>query len=237
MNEEINIFAIVPIEVLQDSRLTLWQIKVLVALLSFRNKTTNLTFPSREQISIRTGLHISNVSKTTSELVQLGWLLKEGKGGFSKATRYVIQLPDIASNTKQQSTVAESTTVVESTTLTVAESTTRTVAESTTRKEQTNLTDQLTNHIPKPKKQSQTSLLDDGFEEFWNRYPKRVGKDAAHKSWTKNKVKVDEVLKALEWQIETPQWQKQDGQFIPNPTTYLNQGRWKDEPTHEGNPF
>ena len=221
MNNDINIFAIVPIEVLQDPRITLWQIKVLVALLSFRNKTTNLTFPTREKLSERCGLHISNISKTTSELVELGWLEKDGKGGYSKATRYIIRLPDTLR------TVVKSTTVVESTT--VAKSTTSTVAESTTRKEQINITNQLTDHL----------MVDDGFEEFWNRYPKKVGKTLAHQAWKKNKVKVDEVLKTLHWQINSEQWQKQNGQFIPNPATYINQGRWQDEPIAEsiGSPF
>ena len=27
----------------------------------------------------------------------------------------------------------------------------------------------------------------------------------------------------------TEQWQKEGGRFIPNPTTWLNQGRWDDE--------
>ena len=32
-------------------------------------------------------------------------------------------------------------------------------------------------------------------------------------------------------QKESDQWTRDDGQFIPLPATYLNQGRWKDEPT------
>lgn len=74
-----------------------------------------------------------------------------------------------------------------------------------------------------------TNVLDDGFEEFWQAYPKKVGKEAARKSWSKSKLNVDQVLKSLEWQKESDQWQKSDGQFIPNPATYLNQGRWLDE--------
>jgi Helix-turn-helix domain len=81
--------------------------------------------------------------------------------------------------------------------------------------------------------------VDDGFEEFWNRYPKKVGKTLAHQAWKKEKVNVDEVLETLKWQIQSEQWNKQSGQFIPNPTTYINQGRWHDEPNAEslGSPF
>lgn len=71
------------------------------------------------------------------------------------------------------------------------------------------------------------------FDVFWKVYPKKVGKDAALKSWNKLKPNLAEVLQALEWQIESEQWTKQNGQFIPNPATYLNQGRWQDEPNKE----
>jgi uncharacterized protein YdaU (DUF1376 family) len=75
------------------------------------------------------------------------------------------------------------------------------------------------------------------FDEFWKNYPKKTGKDIALKSWLKLKPNINEVLKALAWQIESDQWQEKDGKFIPNPATYLNQGRWKDEPKFEGVPF
>lgn len=74
-----------------------------------------------------------------------------------------------------------------------------------------------------------TKVLDDGFEEFWNYYPKKVGKEAARKSWDKYKPNIELVLHTLAWQIESNQWRKSDGQFIPNPATYLNQGRWQDQ--------
>jgi hypothetical protein len=80
--------------------------------------------------------------------------------------------------------------------------------------------------------------LDNGFGEFWQAYPKKVGKDAAYKSWVKVKARIDDVMPALTWQKESDQWQRNDGQYIPNPATYLNQGRWQDEqPVVDINPF
>lgn len=76
--------------------------------------------------------------------------------------------------------------------------------------------------------------LDDGFIEFWNTYPKKVGKDKAIQAWKKKKPNVDCCIKALAWQIETDQWQKG---IIPNPATWINEGRWKDEPINKGVPF
>lgn len=74
---------------------------------------------------------------------------------------------------------------------------------------------------------------DDGFLEFWNAYPKKKNKAYAEKSWKKLKPNIDEVLKSLEWQKETKDWQKQDGQFIPYPASYINAKGWLDEPIEE----
>lgn len=66
------------------------------------------------------------------------------------------------------------------------------------------------------------------FDEFWEAYPKKVGKGAAKKSWLKGKPDLQVVLNALQWQVDCEQWRKNGGQFIPNPATYLNQERWLD---------
>lgn len=82
----------------------------------------------------------------------------------------------------------------------------------------------------KTKRDARTSALDERFDRFWTEYPKKVGKEAARKAWLKMKPDIDAVLKALLWQKESEQWKKDGGQYVPNPSTYLNQGRWQDEP-------
>jgi hypothetical protein len=75
------------------------------------------------------------------------------------------------------------------------------------------------------------------FEDFWYKYPKKTGKLAARKAWDKMKPDILQVIDALNWQRETKQWQAEDGKYIPNPATYLSQGRFMDEaPTQEA-PF
>ncbi len=146
-----SLFALVPVEVIQDRRLTLEQMRVLIALLSFRNKAGDTVWPSREAIAERTGMHPANISKATSALVQLGWLEKDGKGGYSKATRYTIKEQSVFHKTVADSaTVAERATspadsapqqkktVAEWANKTVADQATRQVADSATRIEQTN---------------------------------------------------------------------------------------------------
>ncbi len=73
------------------------------------------------------------------------------------------------------------------------------------------------------------------FDIFWARYPKKVGKDAALKAFQKRKPDqhlVTQMLNALGKQIPSDAWVKDGGQFIPNPATWLNQGRWQDEVTN-----
>mgnify|MGYP002387598966 CR=1 FL=1 len=86
-------FGVVPVEVCMDQRLTLQQMRVLLALYTFRNRGTQLAHPTREQISARTGMALSKISVATTDLQRLGWLSKVGNGGRSRATTYRIDVP------------------------------------------------------------------------------------------------------------------------------------------------
>ena len=66
------------------------------------------------------------------------------------------------------------------------------------------------------------------FERFWSVYPKKVGKQAALSAYKKVKVPVDTLIAAVEAQKRSKQWTRDNGQYIPNPATWLNQGRWED---------
>lgn len=70
---------------------------------------------------------------------------------------------------------------------------------------------------------------EDAFDAFWKAYPKKVGKQAARKAFQRVTVPLESLLTAIERQKRSAQWRKDGGQFIPNPTTWLNQGRWEDE--------
>lgn len=73
--------------------------------------------------------------------------------------------------------------------------------------------------------------LEGRFEKFWLAYPRKVGKDAARKAFAKRKPDdelLSRMLSTIEAQVRSPEWQKEGGQFIPHPSTWLNQGRWED---------
>lgn len=71
----------------------------------------------------------------------------------------------------------------------------------------------------------------EAFEKFWAAYPKKVGKDAARRAFDKREpdaALVSTMVSALGWQKQRDQWLREEGRFIPNPATWLNQARWED---------
>jgi len=74
----------------------------------------------------------------------------------------------------------------------------------------------------------------DDFDAFWAVYPRKVGKGDAKKAFAKVKAPVSVLIAAVNTQKQSQQWLRNNGQYIPNPATWLNQGRWEDElPTNE----
>ena len=70
------------------------------------------------------------------------------------------------------------------------------------------------------------------FDEFWRAYPKKKAKAAALKAWNRikpNKELFEKILCAVELAKQSAQWKRDNGQYIPHPATWLNQGRWDDE--------
>ena len=70
------------------------------------------------------------------------------------------------------------------------------------------------------------------FDTFWKAYPKKTGKGAAEKAFSKihpSEELLQKMLKAIEAQKRSDQWRRDNGQFIPLPTTWLNQKRWEDD--------
>jgi hypothetical protein len=72
-------------------------------------------------------------------------------------------------------------------------------------------------------------VVGDGFEQFWERYPRRIGKLAALKAWCKlnpDEALVAQILDSIDEHRRCRNWR--DG-YIPNPATFINQGRYLDE--------
>lgn len=74
--------------------------------------------------------------------------------------------------------------------------------------------------------------VSDLFLTFYKSYPKKRGKQAAERAFLKLKPDTDlfrQIMAALEAQKKSPDWQKEGGQYILYPATWLNGRRWEDE--------
>ena len=220
-----NIFSILPIQVFMDDRLSKTDLRVLGAIMSWRNIDTNLMWPKRDQIAKRCNLPLCKISTATTHLVELGWLKKEGNGGCSRSTKYQFLVPVLADKKVTDSvTVTESVTVTDSVTKTVTDSVTKTVTDSVRGIKQTN--EQTTEQTNKDSKHSDIVNL---FDEFYCQYPKKEGRINAEKSWGKISSEIYPLIIAdvINRAANHEGWV--DKKYIPNPATYLNQKRWLDE--------
>lgn len=88
---------------------------------------------------------------------------------------------------------------------------------------------------PEPRKRdSSAKPTDERFETWYSAYPKKVGKQKAKAAFQKinwREVDFDHMLAALEEHKQSEDWTKDNGKYIPHPTTYLNRGGWDDELT------
>lgn len=87
---------------------------------------------------------------------------------------------------------------------------------------------------PEPEKRELTlSVIDGGaasardaeFEAWWALYPKKVGKIAARTAY--DKARKGAPAEALRDGVKRTRWPA-EARYIPNPATWLNQGRWMD---------
>lgn len=88
-----------------------------------------------------------------------------------------------------------------------------------------------------PPTAGQLRLVEEGgdpFEAFWAAYPRKVSKDAARRAFGKASRRTDAALivaavRAYPFDLSRPQ-------YIPHPATWLNGGRWEDDPAAVNGP-
>lgn len=72
------------------------------------------------------------------------------------------------------------------------------------------------------------------FDVFWKSYPRKVSKQAAETAFKKVMRKkdhpsVEKILESVDAHKKTLAWKKDNGQYIPHASTFLNQSRWNDD--------
>jgi len=102
-----------------------------------------------------------------------------------------------------------------------------------------NTTDNTTDILTRASNQKQTARKpfrsikqESEFDQFWRLYPKKRSKGQAEKTWVKinpDDELYKQILSGLENAKKSIDWQKDGGQYIPYPSTWLNAKGWEDE--------
>jgi len=80
-------------------------------------------------------------------------------------------------------------------------------------------------------------ICENDFKKFWELYPKKTDKGKSLKAWINLCTQLNKKQFRPEWRVikkaillqkETERWS--NIKFIPNPTTWINQYRWLDDP-------
>jgi hypothetical protein len=73
---------------------------------------------------------------------------------------------------------------------------------------------------------------EEAFEAWWKVYPRKCAKGDARKAWKqtqKIRPAIDAMVKAVYAAKASKQWQKDDGEYIPYPASWLRGERWDDQ--------
>jgi hypothetical protein len=82
-------------------------------------------------------------------------------------------------------------------------------------------------HTARETRAERVPSADPDFEQFWQRYPRKVGKGQARRAFATalRKTSLTDMLRAL----DRARW-PDDPRFVPHPATWLNGERWSDDP-------
>lgn len=74
------------------------------------------------------------------------------------------------------------------------------------------------------------SLWREGFGEFWELYPVKLGKEKAEEAWKRLMPDAGAVCDGLRQWVQTKQWTKDGGQFIPRAAKFLEERHYEHLP-------
>lgn len=208
------------IALVQDDRLTLRQLRVLLALKLCTKNGQGHCWPKREALAEITGYSVRKIAQATADLVTLGWIEKIGDGGRSKPSHYLIK-------TMPETGMVSPEIVPETGTPTMPEMG-MVSAENSARNGHPHGIDQ---EIKQTNEQINPPSPLNGFDRFWNTYPKKRSKGDAEKAWKAirpSELLAETIVLAVQQAKTSDDWRKENGKYIPYPATYLRAKGWED---------
>jgi len=214
VNSQIGAFSIVPEWVLLRG-LSPTALKLYVVLARFADYQTGRAFPSRETLADRMGCSEKTVDRAVRELEReeciRAWLPKR----YASKQYEVFQV-----DPRGDGMPIDETPMSDDETYMSGEGTDLSAREDT----DVHLT------ITNERQPIQRELINKQFDDFWSLYPRRTGKQEARRAFEKavKAVGLDTVMDGARSLAADPNLPPQ--QYVPNPATWLNQGRWDDDP-------
>ena len=205
-------FTQIPNHAIRDPRITPNAFRLLAYLMSHQDGY-ELNY---EQIEYQTGLGRYAINQAADLLVDLGWLEvnRPKVAGKFACKQWVVLCPNANESIAGDSTMEQPH-----------------MGQSTDIRKTINKEEQLEEEKLKAIPQNEFEAVD--FDHFWNLYPRKVGKEAARSAWAKAllKASIDEIVAGAFRYAHDPNLPEKT--FIPHPSTWLNEGRWSDEPLPE----
>jgi len=211
VRSQIGPFSIVP-EWVMDRGLSATGLKLYVTLGRFADYDSGVAFPSRETLAARMSCSEKTVDRAVTELEEAECIEVWAVSRYASKRYRVLQVDPRG--------LREGTFLSDEETDLSGEETNLSVRKDT----DVHLT--RTNEREPLERESKN----EAFSVFWFLYPRRVGKTAAKKAFDKavDSVGLETVLDGVKRFASDPYLP--ETKFIPHPSTWLNEGRWDDDP-------
>jgi hypothetical protein len=203
-------FSIVPEWVLERG-LSPTALKLYIVLARYADWETGIAFPARDTLAERMKSSEKTVDRAVKELVAAECIGKEYRGRYASARYQVFQVDPRETDLSFEETDMSS--------------------------EGTNLSEREDKnvHITRTNEQEplEQELLEQefmlAFEQFWEIYPRKVGKGRAKKALKAalEKTDIETILAGVEGYMANEDMY--DLQYVAHPTSWLNGERWEDE--------
>lgn len=187
---------------------------VLVALADFADEAHSC-YPAQERLARMTGQSVASVGRHLTALERAGFIARQRRTsarGYRTSDRFVlhVNMPtrQFANNAETQSPTHQFVPGLP-----------------------VNLREEPS--VEPPTEPPGTPIVpaaaDELFDRFWSTYPRRAGKQAARKAWDKAIATTDPevIIAAAAAHADDP---NRVQQYTAHPSTWLNQGRWEDDP-------
>lgn len=167
-----------------------------------------------QEVADFTGISSRHAINKVDELARSSWVERTRRGANGRASEYRLNLPKVNQSAHNEESEGEQTCTIVPANMNYSSGKGELECTPTT---------------PKLPTKATPNIYPPDFEDFWKRYPKKTGKQAAFRRWKEAVKRADPTLiieKAGEYARSVQGTEKR---FIKNPEGWLNAGRYEDE--------